>query len=182
VTWGVVYAVLLAALVVRVRTDAGPRPEPIRPIGGEPLWLTALHHRLFFLLLAGPPLECLLVAAAPGGRGLGAVLFGTGVTLYRIAGGTLGDALSPFIEPRASGSLVTRGLYACVRHPMYLGETLIAVGAPLTLGSRYLVWLAVPALAVLVLRMVREDEALARTFPEFPHYAARTKRIIPFLY
>jgi len=182
VIWGLLYAVLLATLVVRVRTEPGPRPAPVHPLGGEALWLTRLHHRLFFVLLAGSPLECLLVPGAPAGRGTGAAAFGLGVVLYRIAGRTLGDALSPFTEPRQSAPLVTAGPYAMVRHPMYLGEALIAVGAPLTLGSRHLVWLALPALVVLLVRTVREDEALSRTFPEFSYYAARTRRLIPFLY
>jgi protein-S-isoprenylcysteine O-methyltransferase Ste14 len=182
VTWVIVYAVLLAALVVRVRTTPGPVPEPLRPRAGEPLWLTRLHHRLFLVLLVGPPLERLFLPGASSRRALGAVLFAAGVLLYRLAGRALGEALSPFIEPRANASLVTGGLYRIVRHPMYLSEALVAVGAPLSLGSRHVVWLAVPALFVLVLRMVREDEALARTFPEYPRYAARTKRLIPFLY
>jgi protein-S-isoprenylcysteine O-methyltransferase Ste14 len=59
---------------------------------------------------------------------------------------------------------------------------MIALGAPLTLGSRHVVWLAVPAALVLLVRILREEEALARTFPEYPRYAARTKRIFPFLY
>ena len=181
-TWGLLYVALLAALVVRVRAAGGPPPDPVRPVQGEPGWLTRLHHRLFFVLLVGPPLECLLVAGAPSGRRLGAIMFALGVALYRVAGRTLGEALSPLIEPRRRAALVTAGPYAVVRHPMYLGEALIAVGAPLTLGSRYLVWLALPAVAVLAMRMGREDEALARTYPEYAHYAATTRRIVPFLY
>ena len=38
------------------------------------------------------------------------------------------------------------------------------------------------ALAVLALRIVREEEALARTFPDYAHYATTTKRIVPFVY
>src|SRR5262245_5558480 len=111
-TWALLYTTLLVALIVRVRSgdDTGP-PEPILPIWGEPLWLTRLHHRLFLVLLVGPPIERIFVAGAPTGRGLGAALFIAGVVLYRVAGRTLGDALSPFIEPRRSAPLVTAGLY-----------------------------------------------------------------------
>ena len=181
-TWAVVYALLLAALVVRVRsTDAAP-PEPVWPQANEPLWLTRLHHGLFALLLIGVPFERMVVRGAPNGRLAGACLFAAGVALYRVAGRTLGDALSPFTEPRATAPLVTGGLYRWVRHPMYLSQALIAIGAPLTLGSRQVVLLAVPALVILVLRVLREEEALARTFPEYARYAARTKRILPFVY
>lgn len=181
-TWALVYVALAAALVVRVRTTDAPLPEPPRPADNEPLWLTALHHRLLAVVLLGAPLEALVLGGAPSGRPTGAMLFAAGVLLYRLAGRVLGDALSPFTEPRPGAGLVTRGPYGCVRHPMYLSQALVAVGAPLTLGCRYVLPLAVVDVLVLVLRMLREEEALARTFPEYPRYAAKTKRILPFLY
>ena len=180
--WGLLYALLLAALVVRVRTSDAPPPEPIWPQANEPLWLTRVHHWLFALLLLGSPLERLVVSGASTWRPAGACAFALGVLLYRLAGQALGDALSPFTEPRDAAPLVTEGLYHYVRHPMYVSQALIAVGAPLTLGCRYVTLLAVPALAVLLLRILREEDALARTFPEYSRYAARTKRILPFLY
>jgi protein-S-isoprenylcysteine O-methyltransferase Ste14 len=181
VTWGIAYVVCVAAFVVRVRADDAP-PEPVWPQPGEPVWLTRLHHVLLVLVLVGTPLERALVPAADGGRAVGAVLFAVGVVLYRAAGRTLGAALSPFTEPRQAAPLVTRGLYRYLRHPMYLSQALIAVGAPLTLGSRYVIVLALPTVIVLIVRILREDEALARTFPEYARYAARTKRILPFVY
>ena len=181
-SWGLVYAVLVAALVVRIRSSEAAAPEPIWPQANEPLWLTRLHHALFALLVLGTPVERLFVAGATPWRATGACLFALGVVMYRIAGRTLGDALSPFTEPRAMASLVTEGPYRWVRHPMYVSQALIAVGAPLTLGSRHVLLLAVPALLVLALRIVREDDALARTYPEYHRYAARTKRIFPFVY
>src|SRR5262245_13606485 len=146
------------------------------------MWLTRLHHVLLLLVLVGSPLERLVGPGAPTGRLLGAALFAAGVFLYRAAGTSLGESLSPFTEPRAGALLVTGGLYRYIRHPMYLSEVLVAVGAPLTLGSRGVVWLAVGTLLVLAVRVLREEEALARTYPEYVRYAARTKRIVPFLF
>ena len=99
-----------------------------------------------------------------------------------MAGRALGDALSPFIEPRDDAPLVTHGLYRHVRHPIYLAEAMIAAGAPLTLGCRWLLGVAVAAVVVLAVRILREEEALARTFPDYPPYAAKTKRLVPFVY
>jgi protein-S-isoprenylcysteine O-methyltransferase Ste14 len=181
--WGAAYAAALAALFVRVRTAADtPPPSPVDPPPGEPLWLTRLHHALFVLLLAGAPLERLVAGGAAPRRATGLALLAAGVALYRTAGRALGDALSPFIEPRAGAPLVTDGIYRHLRHPIYLGEALIAVGAPLTLGCRWTLAISVLALAVLGVRIAFEDEALARTFPEYPRYAATTKRLVPFLY
>jgi protein-S-isoprenylcysteine O-methyltransferase Ste14 len=179
--WGLAYGLLVAALVVRVRTAEAP-PEPVLPLPGEPLWLTRLHHALLALLLLGAPLEDLVRGGRVPWRATGLVAFAAGVLLYRVAGRTLGDALSPFIEPRTGAPLVTHGLYRHLRHPIYLSETLIALGAPLTLGARWTLAVSAAALAVLVLRIAREEEALARTFPAYTRYAATTKRILPFVY
>ncbi len=180
--WAAAYLLLLAALVVRMGTTDAPPREPIWPQAYEPLWLTRLHHRLFAAILLGAPLEALIAGGTAECRITGVCLFAVGVLLYRLAGRTLGDALSPFTEPRDAAPLVTDGLYRWIRHPMYLSQAFIAVGAPLTLGSRVVLLLAVPALIVLALRILREEDALARTYPEYSRYAARTKRILPFVY
>ena len=180
--WGLAYALLLAALVVRVRSADAPPPEPPDPLPGEPLWLTRVHHALIALLLLGVPLEALVRGGAAPGRAVGLVLLAAGVVLYRVAGRALGDALSPFIEPRAGAPLVTHGLYRHLRHPIYLSQALVALGAPLTLGVRWTLALSAATLAVLVLRTAREEEALARTFPDYTRYAATTKRILPLVY
>jgi protein-S-isoprenylcysteine O-methyltransferase Ste14 len=180
--WGAVYAALVLALVVRVRSRDAPVPEPARPLPDEPLWLTTLHHLLLTLVLVAAPLERLVVGAAAPGRAAGALLLLVGVVLYRTAGRTLGDALSPFTEPRAGAPLVTGGPYRWLRHPMYASQALIAVGAPLTMGARLTLAPAFADLVVLALRVQREDEALARTFPEYARYATQTKRLLPFLY
>jgi protein-S-isoprenylcysteine O-methyltransferase Ste14 len=182
VIWGAAYALLVLALVVRVRTPDAPPPEPVRPLAGEPLWLTQVHHALFAAILAGAPLERLVATGAPRWRLTGLVLFAAGVLLYRVGGRALGDALSPFIEPRTGAPLVTDGPYRHLRHPIYVGEAMIALGAPLALGCRIVLGLSLVALAVLVLRIVREEDALARTYPDYARYAATTKRLLPFVY
>jgi len=182
VIWGLAYGVLVAALVVRFRPADTSPPEPFAPLPGEPLWLTRAHHLLFLLLLLGAPLEAWLRGGAAPGRSAGLLLFAAGIALYRVAGRTLGDALSPFIEPRAGAPLVTHGLYAHLRHPIYLSQALIALGAPLTLGVRWTLVASAAALAVLALRMAREEEALTRTFPDYIRYAATTKRLLPYIY
>jgi len=182
VTAGALYVVLVALLVVRVGSSEAPPPEPMRPLPDEPLWLTTAHHMLLAGVLVAAPLERALVGGAVPGRVAGVVLFAIGVLLYRVAGRALGDALSPFTEPRAGAPLVTRGPYGVLRHPMYLSQALIALGAPLSLGARWVLGLTLLDVAVLVLRMIREDDALARTFPEYARYAARTKRLLPYIY
>ena len=77
--------------------------------------------------------------------------------------------------------LTTRGPYRLVRHPLYCGELTASVGV--TLGNIRLVpLLALGALVGLQLtRTVFEERLLRGVFPEYAAYAARTKRIIPFV-
>ena len=65
---------------------------------------------------------------------------------------------------------------------MYVGQACIAVGAPLTLGCRWIAWLALPALAILGVRAASEEAALARAYPAYGGWAARAKRLIPFVF
>jgi protein-S-isoprenylcysteine O-methyltransferase Ste14 len=178
----VLYGVLVAAFVVRIELRSAGVRERIHPVQDDPVWLTRIHHLLLMVVLLGAPIERLALGGRAEGRLLGAVAFATGVLVYRLAGCTLGDALSPFTQPRATTPLVTAGPYRWIRHPMYLSQALVGIGAPLTLGSRYVLAVALLLLCVLVVRTAREEEALARTFPEYARYAARTKRLVPFVY
>ena len=82
------------------------------------------------------------------------------------------------VLPEARG-LVTRGPYAIVRHPVYLGE--LGACAGLVIGSP-IAWNLGAALAFLVAQLTRmrlEERALAAEFPEYVEYAAVVPRLIP---
>ena len=79
--------------------------------------------------------------------------------------------------------LVTTGPYRLVRHPIYLGLALLAMGEALAFGS----W---PALMIVLSGIVptfawrarAEEKLLSRTFGErYAVYRQRTKMIIPHL-
>jgi protein-S-isoprenylcysteine O-methyltransferase Ste14 len=180
--WGGLYVALLAGLVVRVQDPQRPvRPGPA-PQPDDPIRLISVHHRIFALLFLAGPLEALVLGGTASYRLAGALMFALGVLLYRAGARTLGDALTPFVEPRAGGGLMTSGLYRVLRHPMYVGQGLIAVGAPLTLGAWRSLGLSVVAVLILVVRVRLEETALRRRFPEYDSYARRAKRIVPYLF
>jgi protein-S-isoprenylcysteine O-methyltransferase Ste14 len=72
------------------------------------------------------------------------------------------------------GGLVTTGVYSKIRHPMYLGQILMLIGAPL-FGDSFLTLILSPLLIVqlLVWRHLDEKE-LVKEFPE-EHAAYRKK-------
>lgn len=77
-------------------------------------------------------------------------------------------------------SLVTKGLYHFIRHPIYAGDMLLIVGLQLALQS----WLVIFALAIvsLVIRQsLAEEKLLTHSFPGYREYCAQTKRFLPFL-
>jgi len=76
--------------------------------------------------------------------------------------------------------VVTTGPYALVRHPMYLGISLMLLASPVALGSW---WALVPASTTpffLAARIVDEEETLVAGLPGYGEYTRRTRyRLIP---
>jgi protein-S-isoprenylcysteine O-methyltransferase Ste14 len=94
----------------------------------------------------------------------------------------LGAYRTPFPKPKADGQLVTSGIYAHVRHPLYLAVILLGFGWAL-------LWRSVPALAVAAAQMPffdakarREERWLRQKYLEYQSYARRVSRFIPGVY
>jgi len=79
-------------------------------------------------------------------------------------------------------ALVQDGPYAIVRHPIYFGFLVAAVGMILVLGEiRALVLLF--GIEVLLKKMEREESILRTTFPDqYPEYERRVKRLLPHVW
>ena len=84
--------------------------------------------------------------------------------------------------PREGGRLATTGPYRWVRHPMYAAVLLGTLGGCLAFGSgwRWLAWLALSG--VLHAKATLEERAMTAHHPDYADYAARTKRIVPFVW
>ena len=111
----------------------------------------------------------------------GCLLALAGAALVLRSRAELGPAWS-FVPKADQGTgLVTTGPYRLVRHPIYLGLALLAMGEALAFGS----W---PALMIVLSGVVptfawrarAEEKLLSRTFGErYAVYRQRTKMIIP---
>jgi protein-S-isoprenylcysteine O-methyltransferase Ste14 len=100
--------------------------------------------------------------------------------LYRsFADNTFASPLVRIQRERAH-RVVSTGVYGFVRHPMYLGASLMLLGAPLLTGA--LVALAAGALVVLQLavRIGDEERLLARELAGYEDYRRRVRyRLLP---
>jgi protein-S-isoprenylcysteine O-methyltransferase Ste14 len=95
----------------------------------------------------------------------------------------LGGAWSLLPKAEQDTGLVTTGPYRLVRHPIYLGLTLLASGAAFAFGS-WLAFLIVLSAIVptFTWRARVEERLLSRIFGEcYAVYRRRTKMIIPHL-
>ncbi|MDQ1324631.1 MAG: hypothetical protein QG587_1967, partial [Chloroflexota bacterium] len=94
----------------------------------------------------------------------------------------LRDALTPLPHPREGAELVDTGSYRLVRHPIYGGIVLGAAGYALVVGSPFALAGAAILLAFFRLKSGREEAWLREHYPAYQAYAARTKRMIPWIY
>jgi protein-S-isoprenylcysteine O-methyltransferase Ste14 len=77
-------------------------------------------------------------------------------------------------------SVISTGLYAVVRHPMYLGVALMSISLPIALGSYWAIIPAALIIPVLVARIKNEESVLLRELEGYQDYTQRTKyRLIP---
>jgi len=87
------------------------------------------------------------------------------------------------IQKDRKQTVVTTGVYSIVRHPMYLGATLLFIGAPLLMGSFYGALLGVFITIVLAGRSVGEEKMLVEELDGYREYKKKVKyRLIPFIW
>jgi protein-S-isoprenylcysteine O-methyltransferase Ste14 len=80
------------------------------------------------------------------------------------------------------GGLVTTGPYQFLRHPIYSAFLYLLWAGVLSHLSAVNCLLALIATAAIAVRIVAEERLLVKRYPEYVAYAARTKRIIPFVF
>ncbi len=156
-----------------VPRDLGPAvrfPPPILFVGG--FALGALQSRLWPLVApwgdgAWTVVAGVLLALA------GLMLAVTGVVTFR-------RAKVSVYPNRPARSLVTHGVYAYTRNPMYVGLTTVYLGGVLATGLMWPLILLPAVLAALVVFVIRREERhLAERFTvEYTVYCARVRRWI----
>ena len=139
--------------------------------------MSRLLVALQFLLIA-----TIAVRVEPSRAGLASVLLlvaGLALGAWALSANRPGNFnIRP--DPKPGGSLVTRGPYRWVRHPMYLAVMVFM--AAFCVAGDALQWAAWAALlGVLVAKAVREERELPLVHPGYADYRARTRAILPLI-
>ena len=110
-------------------------------------------------------------------RGLGVcgrtALFALGLLLLATAGLQLGKSLTPFPTPKGD-EITTTGTFALVRHPMYGGGILIALGWTIIFASVVGLAVTVVLALFLALKSSREEIWLSERYDDYEAYQERT--------
>jgi protein-S-isoprenylcysteine O-methyltransferase Ste14 len=146
----------------------------------------ALQMAGFFITGFGP----VSVTLAPAGAAAlaealaVAALLASAVLLFAAAAGAMGANWSLIARTRADHQLVTIGVFAQVRNPIYLAMSLFLLALAIGLGHEANLVVAVPGFALGTWIRVREEEKLLRAQfgTGYDDYAARVKRFVPGLF
>jgi protein-S-isoprenylcysteine O-methyltransferase Ste14 len=115
---------------------------------------------------------------------LTAVLIGGAVALFGAATSEMGRNWSLVARTREDHELVTSGVFARIRHPIYTAMALFLLAMALSFGHLRSLAFAFPLFAAGTALRVAEEERLlrARFGPAYENYARRVKRFVPGLF
>jgi len=95
---------------------------------------------------------------------------------------TLGDNYSQDIIIKKNHELVTKGPFKIIRHPQYLCQILLNIGATAATFGYIVGFLALIEIPIYIMRASMEDKLLAKYFSErFSDYKKKSGFMIPFI-
>ncbi len=115
-------------------------------------------------------------------RLLGLLIGALGLLIVGVAALYLGSNLTIFPRPKADGTLTQGGIYAVVRHPMYCGVILSAVGWSLWQTSLLAILVSLALIFFFDRKAAQEELWLQAQYPNYAEYRRRVKKLIPFIY
>jgi len=120
--------------------------------------------------------------ARVAGAAIGGLLIACGGILALRGVLDLRENLTPFPRPLPGARLVESGAYRLVRHPIYGGLILGALGWGLLTGSALSILGALALTGFFDLKSRREEAWLAEQFFGYGAYRSRTRRLLPWVY
>jgi protein-S-isoprenylcysteine O-methyltransferase Ste14 len=166
-------ATMLFLVLIAGFTLARRRPV-LRSIGVWPRFAALAGLLLLYTLMLLPRAPADRAWDAPA---LGLLLAGQFFCVVALL--QLGRSLSVMPEARR---LVTAGLYARIRHPLYLAEAIATLGVLLQFRSIEALLLVLVQFCIQLWRMREEEKVLEAAFPDYADYRGRTARLFPGVY
>jgi protein-S-isoprenylcysteine O-methyltransferase Ste14 len=148
-------------------------------------WTEWLLMVPYWLVVVGPAIEYLeRDYQRPGVFSLiaGSLLFALAMAVRARAHVDLRKQFPLFLKERQERGLLTSGLYAYVRHPLYLANVLYFLACTTFLGVAWSWILTAIAMAGIVTRIHSEERFLLRHFEGYAAYTENTWRLIPWIY
>jgi protein-S-isoprenylcysteine O-methyltransferase Ste14 len=174
------FAAVLKARLGAGGSAAGAKSSPLSALG------ILLQMAGFFVAGFGRVKIGLAPASPPAlGQAVAvAALLAAAVLLFAAAAAAMGANWSLIARTRADHQLVRNGVFARVRHPIYLAMTLFLLALAVGLGHEANLVAAAPCFALGTWVRVREEERLlrARFGADYDSYAAAVKRFVPGLF
>jgi protein-S-isoprenylcysteine O-methyltransferase Ste14 len=125
----------------------------------------------------GPPLLGTVLIHGLVARSSGAICWAAALAIYALAQRTLGASWRMRVSSKSPGALVTHGIFAWSRHPIYFSFMLMNIGTFLILGRLVFVVISAIAIPLLHWRMVLEEPFLAETYKDsYRDYCSRVGR------
>jgi protein-S-isoprenylcysteine O-methyltransferase Ste14 len=113
----------------------------------------------------------------------GGTLLALGLGMLIAGAAQLGKALTPLPAPKREGDVVSSGVYRLVRHPMYGGGLLIALGWTIIFATVLGLVLTIVLAVFLDLKSRREEQWLVEQLRGYEDYRRATPhRLLPFIY
>jgi protein-S-isoprenylcysteine O-methyltransferase Ste14 len=179
---GLAALTLIAALAAIVfRLDLSPLRKGATPLGSQIIQLAILLFLSLALLWFLPFADRRnILTLNQYWRYLGLLLCVAGVIVRLLALKALGKQFSAYVTLQPDHRLVQHGIYAIIRHPLYLSLLLLPTGVALVFASYLALPILLLAAAFVFDRIRKEERLLATHFPtEFDHYRLRTGRLVP---
>jgi protein-S-isoprenylcysteine O-methyltransferase Ste14 len=175
-----IYLALTNPAALKRRMQAGPAAEtrPLQKVIISVAFLSMAATRVVSALdfrfgWSGVPAAISLAGDVLVAVGLGIAMLTTIQNGYASAN----------ITVESGQELVSTGLYAVVRHPMYFGNVVLMLGIPLALGSYWALMFVIPGLAVLAVRIRDEEKVLTQQLAGYRDYAQRVHyRLVPYVW
>lgn len=112
--------------------------------------------------------------------GLATAIIGALVIAHAII--LLGKNLTPFPSPKENSTLIIRGLYKYIRHPIYSGIILFSLGYGFYSENGLRLIVSVLLFLLFTVKAKYEERLLSSKFPSYNDYILKTKMFFPRIF